>query len=100
MALRLKQGVRINGITPEMVIGVIIIMDAIEKYGNLTITACTDGKHMRGSKHYTGNAVDIRTWTIPKEKEREFAGELKGALGTNFDVVLHTTHIHVEYHPK
>lgn len=63
------------------------------------ITSARDGKHSWGSLHYYGYAVDLRT--------RYFAdrGKKAGALlkerlrkvSPYYDVVIHDTHIHVEY---
>ena len=98
--LLLKKGVKIQGVTAEMVLGIMIIYPIISEYGNCVITSCKDGQHCRGSRHYRGDAVDIRTWYIPKNKEQYVLKELRKALGPDYDVVLHTTHIHVEFDPK
>lgn len=66
----------------------------------VTVTSLLDGHHKRGSKHYTGEAADlrIRYWTQP---QRDLAVKyLVQALGNDFDVVLEPTHIHIEWDPK
>lgn len=65
----------------------------------MVITAIFDGKHMEGSKHYAGNAFDMRRWDIGG-KVKEFISALKTSLGTDYDVVNEATHIHVEFDPK
>ena len=77
-------------------------------YGKrFTVTAMADGKHMAGSKHYTGDAFDVRTrdegpdfqqW--PDNVKRHLRNALKNTLGADYDVVIEPTHIHVEYDPK
>lgn len=65
----------------------------------MVITAVLDGKHMEGSKHYTGNAFDMRRWYIGK-RVKEFISALKTSLGPDYDVVNEATHVHIEYDPK
>ena len=70
-------------------------------YGEeLVITSARDGIHSAGSLHYYGLAVDLRTrYFSDQDKQRVFE-ELKDVLGWEYDVILHSTHIHVEYDPK
>ena len=70
------------------------------------ITSVCDGRHRQGSKHYTGDAFDLRTWSDNKGTQmtdhfKEYlAKNLRAELGTDYDVVVESTHIHVEYDPK
>jgi len=66
----------------------------------IVITAILDGKHMKGSRHYSGNAFDMRKWYLKKEQLNKFINALKISLGKDYDVVNETTHIHIEYDPK
>lgn len=66
----------------------------------LVITSARDGIHSAGSLHYYGYAVDIRAsenWNYGISDIMEMAAELKKALGDGYDVIVHETHIHVEY---
>jgi hypothetical protein len=63
------------------------------------ITSTTDGTHMKGSLHYSGNAIDLRTNDITKVKAEEFTKKLKEKLGSGYDAVLEGDHIHLEYDP-
>jgi len=65
----------------------------------MVITAIFDGTHMDGSKHYEGNAFDMRRWHVGL-RVKEFIARLKTALGPDYDVVNEPTHIHIEYDPK
>lgn len=68
-----------------------------------TITSANDGKHMKASKHYTNQALDLRTINIPPSIWKAVARELQNELGPDFDVVVETgsaPHIHCEYDPK
>ena len=99
--MKLKSGVRILGIRPEIA----FIMPAVQKvyddHGTeLVITSVTDGKHSRGSLHYAGAALDLRTRDTSRETAKRITAALKKALGDDFDVVLERDHIHMEYQAK
>ena len=101
--LKIKPGKSIRGIRPEIVLAACII-DSI--YANVAhvvcvITSCTGGTHGRGSLHYVGAAIDVRTSSLsPVESKAQIRDKIAEALGEEFDVVLEPTHIHVEFQPK
>ena len=107
MRLKLKTGIRparIAGLRPEIqfaAISAAFLFDALN-YKTLTITSGVDGKHSRASKHYSGQAIDIRTAAagITRKRAGEIAVMLRQDLGAEYDVVAETTHIHIEYDPK
>ena len=82
------------------------VFDKIEKVCKLyngadyevTVTSGRDGIHKEDSKHYTGDAVDIRNrdMRLPVYTARKLGDE----LGNDFDVVYEKDHIHIEYDPK
>lgn len=85
------------GVTPRL----LIIAAAAANVGedltqDITITSGTDGHHMVGSKHYTGEALDIR---LLGDSTQEFRRRLGQRLGQDYQVILETDHIHVEYDP-
>jgi hypothetical protein len=97
--MKLKPGVRIHGISPEIVIGLLAAQRIYDKYGaELVVTSALDGKHSKGSLHYTGEAVDLRSRTL--KAPSLVASEIRDALGPDFDVVVESDHIHMEYQPK
>ncbi len=69
-----------------------------------TVTYGTEGIHSPGSLHYKGFAIDIRTYNLPGGCQgsvvKKIVQELKIKLGYNYDVILETDHIHIEYDPK
>ena len=72
-----------------------------EKCGRTAIiTSTTDGRHMRGSKHYKGLAVDLRTRDLPLDVQKRYYFCLSYALRKLCDVVFESDHIHVEYSPS
>ena len=98
----IKHNVEAGGLQPEILLA---IMEAREIYRdlgtNLVITSLLDGKHMENSFHYKGLAVDLRIWNLPRTADKYIVVKrLKEALGSEYDVVLESTHIHVEHDPK
>lgn len=103
MAMELKTGVSLNGLDPIVYMYGIPVIDAIHRVivgRDAIITAGTDGQHMTGSLHYRGRALDLRTHDIAPAKRLELRDALSRGLGPGWDVVLESTHLHVEYDPK
>jgi len=67
---------------------------------DFTITACVDGKHMTGSLHYAGAAIDVRTRELAADEVQKLIARIKSCLGDAFDVLLEVDHIHIEFQPK
>lgn len=94
--MKLKDGVNLEGVQWQMFKAAVIAEAVFAKYGSeLIITSANDGKHMDGSLHYKGCALDLRTWHIAG-REGEVIRELQRALGDDFDIVLESDHIHLE----
>lgn len=90
-----------KGIQPETTVGMMIV-DSVYKSMNteLIVTAITDGKHMQKSLHYEGFAFDCRTHMFTQAQKIILERNVKGALGAEWDVVMHRTHMHCEFDPK
>lgn len=104
----LKKGVSLEGVT-EVTRKAIEDVDLVYRHSGikLVITSGTeghdgDGIHKKGSKHYTGEAFDCRTFNIPgtHQAKMDIYNTIKRVLGKDFDVVLEKDHIHVEFDPK
>ena len=96
--MKLGPKARPQGITVELVFALTVVAMLYREHGErMVVTHLTDGKHMVGSLHYTGNAGDIR---LPKRHPTMIAQELGKRLGKDYDVVLSKDHIHIEYQPK
>ena|SRR3990167_4443255 len=73
---------------------------------DVVVTAGTDGKHMKGSKHYTGEALDVRSKNFPsKRAKQEFVAAVLLRLGPGYEMFLESEgkvqeHFHVEYDPR
>ena len=102
MKLTFKPGVSIRGIQPEMALSACLIASVFAEFNNAecVITSATDGKHGPHSHHYKGFALDFRTRHVPEGWHARLHKRLQDALGPEFQVVLHKTHIHVEYDPE
>lgn len=72
-----------------------------KEYGKeLVITSARDGIHSAGSLHYYGLAVDLRTHYFSEADKYSVAQDLRDEVGNDFDVIVHKSHIHVEYDPR
>ena len=101
--LRIKPGVGVGGLRPEIVLAIQVFYSCysvLDKDGEAVITSCTEGKHMRGSRHYVGLAFDGRIRTLKEGQPEMLADMLRECLTKEYDVVLESTHIHVEYDPE
>ncbi len=62
----------------------------------LVITSLQDGVHATNSKHYTGQAADLRTSNLDPSIVAGLAQELQARLGAGYWVLLESDHIHVQ----
>lgn len=101
--MKLKAGVKLDGLKPEM-FNLIPVIDYVflnRVMHDCTITSTTDGKHKKGSFHYKGLAIDLRIRDLASDVEvRSVYNDLYVALHRLCDVVLESDHIHVEYSPN
>jgi hypothetical protein len=97
----IKPGVDIAGIRPEMALAYPMIQYVFHKFGSpCVITSSKEGKHMIGSLHYVGQALDFRSRNIAAHNKGGLIAALREALGSQFDIVDRKTHIHIEFQPK
>lgn len=96
--MKTKPGVIIAGLKIEMR-KVLMVADKIWKeHGQeLVITSGLDGVHSPGSLHPYGYALDLRSRYFVKARCPLVVVDLKEQLGNDYDVIVHSTHIHVEY---
>lgn len=67
---------------------------------NLVVTSGLDGRHRNNSLHYAGLALDLRSRNLAGKARIQVLNELREALGDEFQVLMESDHIHVEYHPQ
>ena len=98
--LKVKPGVRLLGLQPPMLVALNAVKDAYDNLGvDCVITSATDGNHSSGSWHHAGLAMDFRTRHLTSAQKKALTGTVKKSL-PEFDVVLESSHLHVEYDPK
>jgi len=105
--MKLKKGVKITNLTPQMVLAIRIVESVyhrLEPGHNLTITSIDEGQHGPGTLHGKGRAVDFRTKDFNGNKYK-LQNEVRAALGDDFDVVLEdmhgpNEHLHLEWDVK
>lgn len=108
MSWTVKEGASIAGVKQVVIEALPVIAGVFDRYkASLVVTAGTDGKHMKGSLHYAGLALDLRIKRVQMFRRQALCDDLKRALGAGWDVVLEQSrsnpandHIHVEYDAK
>lgn len=97
-----KQGVSVNGIKQQTIALIALLNTYFVFYIGkpFVVTSCTDGKHKKGSKHYDGLAIDIRTRHLNVTEINNLVLWFKSRHDKQFDMVVEKDHIHVEYDPK
>ena len=97
----IKKDVQLAGMQPQTVLAIVYAMHVCQRHSvDFTLTSVCDGAHSRGSLHYKGLAFDMRTRNMTPAEKRAVHVELRNALGDEYDVVLESDHIHVEWDPK
>jgi hypothetical protein len=117
----LKAGVRLRGVSPEMVVGHTVVAQVFADHGMpWIITSANDSKHGDGSQHGSGNALDYRMKHLPLVARSPLVDQVAAALGAamqsstdtrrvfrgqEFDVLWEAIgsaneHLHAEYQPK
>jgi hypothetical protein len=104
--LTTKSGVRFATITPAL----LHMLATVERLSRtlfglpeegLVITSGSDSTHMAGSKHYSGEAIDLRSKTFHPTIKQGFVVALRSALGPQFTVLLEgegtpNEHLHLQ----
>ena len=53
--------------------------------------------HSPRSLHPYGKALDFRTRYFTEDIKQKVGNDLRASLGVDYDVILHSSHIHVEF---
>lgn len=96
--MKIKKGVIMAGLQLPMQ-QVLIHANYLWKVAGkeLVVTSALDGTHSAGSYHYYGYALDFRTYYFTRAKALELVQELKKLLPSQYTVIWHKTHIHVQF---
>ena len=110
MPIITKAGVVWDGVRGHTLEAIAVAERIYNEYGlDCVITTLNDSKHMTGSLHYKGLAVDLRLPIHPyydldiavsAGMTIKFAEELKKALFPDYTVIHEPDHYHIEYDPK
>ncbi|MEM6860567.1 MAG: hypothetical protein AAF627_07420 [Myxococcota bacterium] len=103
--ISIKGGVQLLGLRPELAIAANIIDGIFEEFGHkdpdtgahTVITSGVEGEHSRTSRHYVGLALDFRRRHLPKKDARLIASAMNARLGSEFVVLLKSTHFHIQF---
>jgi hypothetical protein len=96
--MKIKRGASLNGLKIEMRKPLAAAGQIWEDAGHeLVVTSGTDGTHSAGSLHYYGYALDFRTRYFDEPHIVKIAHSLRKALSDEYDVIIHKSHIHVEF---
>jgi hypothetical protein len=102
--IAIKPGVDVKGVSTEVILGVVILSEVFWRHGIPTVmTSCRDGKHKDKSLHYIGDAVDIRLpsrFNTTAGIDLKLLAEGREALGEQYDLILESDHLHLEFDPK
>jgi hypothetical protein len=100
MVISLKPGASLRGLRVEALLAFMVASSVMAdmQLPDCVLTCATDSQHMPGSLHYVGLAIDIRTAGVPEPLK--LVARLRTALNQEFDVVLESDHIHIEFQPK
>ena len=100
----LKHGVSINECRREILIALITkIAPWFEDFDvDCVITSASENfKHSaERSKHYCGDALDIRSRELSDRQQVELAKALEKELRDDFVVILEKDHFHIHYAPR
>lgn len=96
--MKIKLGANLQGLDIR-IRPALIIADKVwkEHEKELVVTCGLNGVHSAGSLHYYGLAIDCRTRYFDTNTIVIIAAKLRNKLGNKFDVVVHKSHIHIEY---
>ena len=96
-----KPGVSMRGVRLEIVFAMAEARAWCERLGLVfTVTSCIEGNHSKNSLHYSGLAFDMRTRDMTPAQKTACRLSLAEALGEQYDVVLESSHLHIEFDPK
>lgn len=102
MSIQLKSNIDVRGVQSELLVGLLVAEGVYAEYDvDLIITEITGGHHSKHSVHAFGFAADLRTWNLPAGTDlQEVTDKIQERLNDQYDVVLETDHIHIEFDPR
>ena len=80
-----------------------IVVEVWNRYGfSVTVTSGEEpnASHLAESLHYSGLAEDYRTRDVSPSKLADMVAYVRRRLGSDYDVVQESDHLHIEFDPK
>jgi hypothetical protein len=94
----IKAGVDISRLERNTRRGLRKVADIFLRYDQeVIITSAFEGNHGAGSLHYANQAFDVR---FPSDDKENIEASIFEELSNDFDVLMESDHIHIEYDPK
>lgn len=106
MIFQFKEGTSVEVLTDGLLLGLLglaHVMQSVLGARVLVVTSVNDGRHKPGSLHYSGNAVDIRSKTWPRERVAECVRLFRASPdGPRYDLLFESPgtpneHLHLEF---
>lgn len=89
MKVSFKPNVRFKEFTPELEYILFHLRRVEAPVPEIVVTSVNDSEHMTLSKHYSNQALDVRTKNFPDlPAKRAYQKALQDALGTSFAVIF------------
>ena len=99
--MQIKEGVRLTGLKPEIVLAASVADSVYKQYGQeLVITSGIEGSHSKTSRHYLGYAIDCRTHYFTENQIPKIQQDLVNALGSDYYVQYEGNHFHIQFSPQ
>ncbi len=96
-----SDNVSLANLAPQLALACVMANEVYNDYDvDMVITSANDSNHSTTSLHYAGAAVDLRTYTLDESKRSECVERIRKKVGGDFDVILESNHIHMEYQPR
>ena len=109
--MQIKPGADVRFLRPEVTARLWTIEQCFRHHApdeyTFVLTSGSDGTHSANSLHYKGLAVDIRRWYMADGKRTDLGRNTLGrirnslakALGSDWDIILESSHMHLEFDP-
>ncbi len=94
MIVTLKHGVRFDkhSVALGKLLSTLLLLDPKPAWPSVAVvTSGSDGRHSPKSRHYTGEALDVRAHNFMEAEREDFRASYEAALGPQFRVLY-------EYH--
>lgn len=97
-----------NTVRPRCLVIAAAVINAANEMNlpvDMLVTSGNDSTHMKGSHHYTGNALDFRSKHLSNGEISSLLKIVRRRLGKSYQAIVESIekpneHIHIEYDPE